>query len=122
MLDLGFLAGESCVELAFANIGHYGNHIWLDNVNLYGTFTGISEELHDFAFVYPNPSTGVFNISGSQLLDAVVVKDISGKTIFSSDISGNIYSLDLSNEANGFYFIQISAESGQEQVIRIIKQ
>ncbi|MFZ9028502.1 MAG: T9SS type A sorting domain-containing protein [Crocinitomicaceae bacterium] len=122
VLDLGFLAGESCVELAFSNIGHYGNHIWLDNVNLYGTFTGISEELTDFAFVYPNPSTGVFNISGSQLLDAVVVKDISGKTIFTSDISGNIYSLDLSHEANGFYFIQLSAESGQEQVIRIIKQ
>lgn len=122
VIDLGFLAGESCVELAFSNIGNYGNHIWLDNVNLYGSFTGLTEELFDFAFVYPNPSTGVFNISGSELLNAVVVKDISGKAILTSEISGNIYSLDLSNEANGFYFIQLTAESGQEQVIRIIKQ
>ncbi len=122
VLDLGFLNGESCVELAFSNIGHYGNHIWLDNVNLYGTFTGISEELNDFAFVYPNPSDGIFMISGSQQLDAINVKDIAGKTIFSNKIFGNIYSLDLTNEANGFYFIQLTAESGQEQVIRIINQ
>ena len=61
-------------------------------------------------------------ISGSQQLDAINVKDIAGKTIFSNRIFGNIYSLDLSNEANGFYFIQLTAESDQEQVIRIIKQ
>lgn len=122
VLDLGFLIGESCVELAFSNIGHYGNHIWVDNVNLYGSFTGLSENMSDFAFVYPNPSTGTFNVSASQAINKLHVKDITGKVIWTSDVSNNFYTLDLSQEANGIYFVQLVSESGQEQVIRIIKQ
>lgn len=122
VLDLGFLAGESCVELAFSNIGHYGNHIWVDNVNLFGSFTGLKENMSDYAFVYPNPSTGTFNISTSQTINTLDVKDITGKVVLSTALSNNFYSLDLSQEANGVYFIQLVSETGQEQVIRIMKQ
>lgn len=122
VLDLGFLIGESCVELAFSNIGYYGNHIWLDNVNLYGSFTGISEELLDFAFVHPNPSSGTFNVNSKQSIDYLEVKDITGKVIYKTDVKNNIYTLDLSTEASGIYFMQLRSESGQDQVIRIVKQ
>ncbi len=34
VLDLSFLEGESCVELAVENIGGNGNHIWVDNISI----------------------------------------------------------------------------------------
>lgn len=121
VLDLDFLVGESCVELAFANIGHYGNHIWVDNVNLYGSFTGI-DEINEFAFIYPNPSTGIFNINSNKTLDKIQVLDVSGKVLRSVDASFNHYILDLSDEASGFYLIKLTSESGHEQMIRIVKK
>jgi len=33
-VDVSFLEGESCVEFAIENIGGYGNHVWVDNVNI----------------------------------------------------------------------------------------
>ena len=42
IVDLSSLIGESCVELAFSNIGNYGNHLWIDNVNLTGDYTSIN--------------------------------------------------------------------------------
>ena len=49
---------ETCLELAFANVGDYGNHIWVDNVNLDAVST--SEEVSDQAQIqlFPNPNQG----------------------------------------------------------------
>ncbi|NNE54890.1 MAG: T9SS type A sorting domain-containing protein [Flavobacteriales bacterium] len=63
-VDLAPLAGENCVTLAFANIGGYGNHIWLDNVNLTTPDAVDIDQLADDKdiLVYPNPAQEFVNI------------------------------------------------------------
>lgn len=120
-VDLSFLAGESCVEIAFDNRGYYGNHIWIDNVNLFGSFTGLNELTNDFAFVFPNPSIGLFHLRSSAQIESIEVTDISGKHIGSYNVNSIYFDLDLSNEVSGTYFIRVVSEKGT-QVIKILKQ
>ena len=49
---------ESCLELAFVNVGGYGNHIWLDNVNLDVASAVMSDTEVDEAQLFPNPNSG----------------------------------------------------------------
>ena len=50
---------ESCLELAFVNVGGYGNHIWLDNVNLdeASAVSSLATEVSGVQ-IFPNPNAG----------------------------------------------------------------
>ena len=57
--------------------------------------------------VYPNPSTGVFNLDNrtGEMINSLVVRDAQGKVIMSiNDVSNSI---DLQSLSNGVYFIEI---------------
>lgn len=58
-LPLEWTEGDvSCLELAFVNVGAYGNHIWIDNVALNVAYS-VDEHATDGAMVmYPNPNDG----------------------------------------------------------------
>lgn len=121
-VDLSFLAGESCVEFAFANKGYYGNHIWIDNVNLYGDFLNTPglNDLHLNAF--PNPSNGNYTIHANIAIENYSVVDISGKVIIDeSTANSTLLQIDIENEAKGIYFLHVSA-GGTEKVIKLSKQ
>jgi photosystem II stability/assembly factor-like uncharacterized protein len=53
-VDLSSFAGADKLQIAFRNIGRYGNCVYLDNINIAGT-TGIAENPFDEPLVYPNP-------------------------------------------------------------------
>lgn len=61
--------------------------------------------------VFPNPSNGVFNV---QLLNTdqdvtVSIVDLTGRLVYSQQITGkSIFSIDISDKAEGTYFIRIS--------------
>ena len=64
--------------------------------------------------LYPNPTKGVFNLEFDGKFDseiAIEIRSISGQLIKKKVINqanfGNRYSIDILNEANGIYFIQI---------------
>ncbi len=63
--------------------------------------------------VYPNPSTGIFNMQykggSSQAIITSVVKDLSGKMVYSSNIAQT--SINLSNKPAGIYVLQIMADA-----------
>ena len=122
VVDLSTLVGEGCVELAFSNIGYYGNHLWIDNVNLAGTYVGIDEQENVHVSIRPNPSQGDFFIQTSQNINAYTVTDITGKLIATephSNISN--FSIDLNKEPTGVYFITLEFE-GHLQTLKLIKQ
>jgi hypothetical protein len=69
--------------------------------------------------IFPNPSTGIFNIGSEQPVN-VVVKDVQGRIVM--DIR-NASSIDLSNHAAGMYVLSITnAEGKLLQVERVVKQ
>lgn len=118
-LDLSFLIGESCVELAFSNLGTYGNHIWIDNVNLDSEYTGIVETSNlTGVSVVPNPSNGKFEIKTLEVIPlSYEVHSISGQKI----LSGDQKTIDLSNEASGIYILKIKSNSFVKTV-KLIKE
>jgi len=61
--------------------------------------------------IFPNPSDGIFTISSQKNSTMfVVVTDITGKVIFTDKFTGKVNRIDLSGQAKGMYFVQITIE------------
>jgi|SRR5690554_1667912 len=70
--------------------------------------------------VYPNPSTGIFNISTSEIVRVNVV-DISGKTVYKADALDNNAIINISSLQAGIYLMNVSGESINKTEKLIIK-
>jgi bacillolysin len=96
----------------------------IDDFVINGVLSNENFELENIS-VYPNPSTGVFNISlGNVKPSSIEVYDIMGKIIVTKSnviTTNNQTTLDLSSAAQGIYFIKI-IEDNQQIVKRILKQ
>lgn len=122
-LNLDFLAGESCVELAFDNRGYYGNHIWIDNVNLNGSFDDAGlDEIDLNVHVFPNPSKEAFTITSSNVIDSYKVFDLTGRIVLSDEkVNSKQFKIDLSKENAGMYVLEVRSNFGRK-ITRLIKE
>ena len=75
----------------------------------------------NMARLYPNPNNGSFTLAfGTQLSNATIhVKDILGKTVFSTQASGDKLNMQL-NEAKGIYFVSIQTEQGERATLKLV--
>ena len=69
--------------------------------------------------IYPNPSTGIFNIKSEFLTENTPfqITDISGKVIKTGILETTETTIDLSNATNGLYFLNAGGTS-----IKLVKQ
>ena len=97
-----------------------GGSFGIDNVSFNGSVTGTTSiktasNLSSF-LIYPNPTTdGLFTIENNSLSSHSIytISNLVGKIIYSKEIeSSNFINIDLSNEANGIYFLNIKNDSG----------
>jgi hypothetical protein len=74
--------------------------------------TGISESLaKENISIYPSPNNGVFTISSSKFQHAnLEIYNVIGEKIYSVKLHSDKQIIDLSEQENGFYFIQINTE------------
>ena len=73
---------------------------------------GINEAEAENISIYPNPSNGIFNITGiptDETIIGISVYNMIGSEVL---VASNTNSLDLTEASNGFYFITINFESG----------
>jgi hypothetical protein len=91
----------------------------IDNVNFIGSSalaTGITEKTINTVAIYPNPSTtGVFtlDLTTTSNKTIITVYDIVGKIISTREVDSSAkQQIDLSNQANGCYFVNIKNDSG----------
>jgi hypothetical protein len=82
---------------------------------------GIESNVFNNFKYFPNPLQDSFNVSNSNVIDAVSIDDLSGKTILSININALESELDLSTFSNGIYFVKIQSE-GLEKVIKVVKE
>lgn len=62
--------------------------------------------------IYPNPSSGKFNISTSDYIKKIEIYNIVGTNIYNNTtINETTYNLDLSKFSKGMYFVKISTEN-----------
>ncbi len=75
--------------------------------------TGIEENSVSQIQVYPNPSTGLFEVNlGSLQSVSVHVLEITGKAILEDQKTSDRFMLDLSDFANGVYSLRITTSAG----------
>ena len=67
--------------------------------------------------IHPNPSTGIYQVQGT---GTITVHNALGDLILRKNISGNA-TIDLSNQANGIYTLQLQTEKGT-LTSKLIKQ
>ena len=61
--------------------------------------------------IYPNPSNGIYNISGLALNSKIVVYDAIGQIIYTSITTESKETVDISKLPNGVYVIQLNSEN-----------
>ena len=83
------------------------------------TTVGINElSLVDVA-VYPNPSNGIFTIEASAEMETAYITDLSGKLIYTGDLSGNEATINAAQFANGTYFLSVQFTNDLIQTVRL---
>lgn len=113
-----YLAGSfSSPSLSFGsttltNANNTGNtpDIFLAKLN---NLTGVDELSNASNIsVFPNPSKGILIIKSERKISIIEIENILGEKIYSSVINSNKSEIDLSNQVNGIYFINIKADQG----------
>ena len=85
--------------------------------------TGVSEIAEQAGVhIYPNPSTGVFNIEfATSDKKTVQVMDITGRIIQQNENVTTAVGVNIAGQANGVYFVKINA-AGHVSMVKVVKQ
>jgi|GEM_PF-5472941 len=76
------------------------------SLNFIGVITDVIETELDKIKVYPNPTNGIINITGTSL-ETVSIVDITGREVFHQENLGENARIDLSTFPSGFYFVRL---------------
>ena len=108
-MDLSSFTNFEKVIVAFRNKGHWGNNIYVDNINITSDL-GINETTKS-ADVYPNPnvSGGTLYLEGIEIGAKIILRDLNGKTILRENIYKNEIQLPASIQS-GVYWLNIQTE------------
>jgi hypothetical protein len=86
---------------------------------------GIQELVSDKVSVYPNPSTGVLNITLTGALaqhTSIEVYDAIGKLVFAKSLMNEINTINISNLDNGIYVFKILNNTSALKIGKLVKQ
>jgi hypothetical protein len=109
-LNLSPFVNFNKVIVAYRNHGHWGNNIYVDNINITSDL-GILKQENSIS-IYPNPivSGGVLNIKGLENGAKIQFIDFNGKLLTHGLIEDETFKLP-SNLASGIYWLNIQTET-----------
>jgi hypothetical protein len=99
--------------VAFRNIGHWGNALYLDNININNLNSGITETgAFENIYEYPNPVTAgeCLNLILPQENCSVIFSDINGKVILRHQLSGDSNITIPEKITAGMYLLQVESD------------
>ena len=110
-VDLSAL-GNSTVVIQFENHSGSGNNLFIDNINIHQTNTGVDEYSSNFS-VYPNPASSFLKLSGIPYLSEALnfsIADVTGRTLSSGtlDSQDREGTIDVSRLPNGVYVLHLN--------------
>ena len=74
--------------------------------------TGIKTNSIESVSIFPNPNNGIFHINNVEATSSFEVYNVIGDKVFSSQLNKGNNAIDLSNLANGSYFVKINSTNG----------
>ncbi len=105
------------VHIAFVNRTYDGFKLYLDDIEMViEDPVGVNENNLESISVYPNPSTGVLNVSNGYSA-AITVRSMTGSKVYSGQGSSH----DLSELNQGVYIVEI-IKDGATKTVRWIKK
>jgi photosystem II stability/assembly factor-like uncharacterized protein len=109
-VNLNSFVGFSEALIVFRNKGHWGNVIYLDNVNITNDL-GVQKVVPKPVRIFPNPleAGGKLYVEGVTTDFSLRIRDMNGKTIYCKE-SGEGEMVIPSSIANGSYMITIETE------------
>ena len=74
--------------------------------------------------IYPNPSTGTFNLNLPVSVKSynLCVRNLLGEFVLKKQVSGITTSFDLSDYANGLYLVQVMDGNESIRTLKLIKR
>lgn len=119
--DMSMNADGDIVIVGYYNQGSTGTHSFTRKFKAYTAPSSIKNiAAQNSVNLYPNPNNGVFAIQ-SETNAEVIISNALGQVISTQKIIKGTQELNISNVANGIYFVKIITDD-QQQVIRIVKQ
>jgi PKD repeat protein len=117
-IDLTPWAGISDLRVVFETFNGFGNNIFVDNVKITGTLSGMDESMTgNIPFtLFPNPSGGSFTLKLNDMQGelTIMITDITGHLVYKTSFVNNeetaYKSIDLTNPARGLYFVEVHDE------------
>ncbi|MDP5101352.1 MAG: choice-of-anchor J domain-containing protein [Nonlabens sp.] len=93
---------------------------FIDNFRIDVTAGVDSPQALGFVY-YPNPTTGLLNVVGNDIIDSVQVRNLLGQVIFSAKGNSVDVQLDLSGYPTGVYLLEVISNS-KSSVVKVIKE
>ncbi|MES2514223.1 MAG: T9SS type A sorting domain-containing protein [Bacteroidota bacterium] len=117
LLNLSAYAGLNNVQIAFQNRSHYGQSIFLDNINLSSSLNVSVNEIlaENGVTVFPNPNEGTFTLSINSvgittyklaIINAVGQEVLSDSMSTTNGVSNKTIS--LKNYSKGIYWLKLT--------------
>jgi hypothetical protein len=104
--------------VVFETFNGFGNNVFIDNIKIDGTLSGIDKIISqtDPVSLFPNPSGGAFTLKMNGITGIILVKisDLTGRAVYqrSFDSDGNTSSfIDLHYTGRGVYVVEVSANA-----------
>ncbi|HRY32608.1 MAG TPA: choice-of-anchor J domain-containing protein [Bacteroidales bacterium] len=126
--DLSAYVGNADILIRFRALSGYGNNLYIDDVNIMAGTVGIDQALLQAELnLFPNPSTGLFNLTLTTDIQEsmrITACDLIGNIVYSNTgqyRTNELVSLDLNHLPAGTYtvFVQAASASVQQKVVLI---
>lgn len=121
-VDLSSYAGQG-IHIAFRHYNVSDMYaLALDYVNVTaGATTGI-EDINATANVYPNPAQDVVNVNAASQISNIELFNIAGQKVSTFNVNNTTTQIDVTELANGIYFLKINTEDGMiTKKINVVK-
>ena len=108
------LTGKTNYEIQVqANCGDGNLSDWSASITAQTTDVGIVNYLENSITLFPNPANDVVNVQSSMFqVQSIEVIDVYGKLINKVNVIDNPTRINVSNLANGMYFVRVTTEQG----------
>jgi len=109
------------------NTGTIGTSVYSDsegfNSSASYNYASIEDLQGETLTVYPNPSNGLFTISamsGSDL--SYMITDMHGRVVYTLQTNNTVFTIDLSSQTSGVYYLRVSDLSGRHLMKKLVKE
>ena len=72
--------------------------------------------------IFPNPTSGMLNVTSNEEITSIEIFNSVGTTVLSCNVAGNSSAIDMNNLPNGMYFVRVSTANGIETVKVVLER